>query len=369
MSSELARGLQALRIRHLAPLQRELAALWSWWVTQLLELLPPELRQRIEQRNCRLFVEEAPGAIKLRVGASLDSGALRRVGLDTSADRAIPDDLRVAETVALLPAGKVLRTSLQLPIAAEENLHEVLAFEMDRHTPFTAEQLYYDFVVKARDAGRRRLTVELVYSTRAVVEQFLEMLQGLGIRPDVITSRDAASRAALPVNLLPGDRRRTGSGSMRRLNTALAGLAAVLLIVAIALPPIQKAGLANALAPQVQAAAAEARQASQLRDEVAKLAEGGRVLASRKQSNLLVVELIDEVSRRLPDHTWLSRLDIAGNTLQLQGQSRAAAELIGIIEASPRLENVRFSSPVSQVSAAGVDQFHLTAEILWEKPQ
>lgn len=369
MSGALARRLQALQIRHLAPVQRELAAFWSWWAAQLLELLPPELRQRIEQRNCRLFVEEAPGALKLRVGPSLESGALRRVAVDAPADRAIPDDLRVAETIALLPVGKVLRTLLQLPIAAEENLHEVLAFEMDRHTPFTAEQLYYDCVVRARDAGRRRLSVELVYTTRAVVEQFLETLQGLGIRPDVITSRDAASRAALPVNLLPAERRRSGAGSMRRLNTALAGLAAVLLLVAIALPPIQKAGLVSALEPQVQEAAAEARQASQLRAEVARLADGGRVLASRKQSNLLVVELIDEVSRRLPDHTWLSRLDIAGNTLQLQGQSRAAAELIGIIEASPRLEKVRFSSPVSQVSATGVDQFHLTAEITWEKPQ
>jgi len=369
MSRELVRRLQALRIRHLAPLQRELADFLSWWATQLLALLPPELRQRIEQRNCRLFVEESAGAIKLRVGRSLESGALRRVAVDAPADGALTQDLHVAETIALLPADQVLRTALRLPLAAEENLNEVLAFEMDRHTPFTAAQLCYDFVVTGRDAERRQLDVDLVYSTRAEVERLLDALRRFGVTPDVITSRDPMSRSALPVNLLPAGRRRPAAGPVHRLNAALAGLAAVLLVVAIVLPPFQKAQLIGALEPQVRDAAAEARQASELRDEVAQLADGARVLASRKQSHLLVVELIEEVSRLLPDHTWLSRLDIAGNSLQLQGQSRAAAELIGLIEASPRLENVRFSSPVSQISAAGIDQFHLTAEIVWERPK
>lgn len=367
MSSELTRIFQALRIRHLAPLRRELAGFLSWWAAALLELLPAGLRQRVERRNCRLYVEEAAGAIKLRVGNSLESGSLRRVAVDAPADGTLTDDLGVAETVVLLGAGKVLTTSLQLPIAAEENLNEVLAFEMDRHTPFKAEQLYYDFIVTARDAERQRLHVDLVYSTRGVVEEYLDTLSRFGIRPDVITSRNAAGRGVLRVNLLPAERRKTVNGSLRRLNAALAGLAAVLLVVAIALPPIQKAGLISALEPQVQDAAAEAREASHLRDEVEKLAEGARLLASRKQSNLLVVELIEEVSRLLPDHTWLNRLEIAGNSLQLQGESRAAAELIGIIEASPLLENVRFSSPVSQVSASGIDKFHLTGEIIWDK--
>ena len=61
------------------------------------------------------------------------------------------------EVILCLPADKVLTRTLTLPLATEENLREVLAFQMDRQTPFTVEQVYYDYGVVAR--GRKTRTV------------------------------------------------------------------------------------------------------------------------------------------------------------------------------------------------------------------
>ena len=367
MNIEITRSIQTLRIRHVTPLRRKLTRFLTWWKEELLGLLPSEIRESMKRRNQTLFVEAGDGNLKLRVGNSLKTGVLRRVALDNSAGGDVTEDLQVVETVALLPAEKVLRTTLQLPLAAEENLREVIAFEMDRHTPFTADMVYYDFSVARRDTEKRALSVELAYTTRQAADKFLDALERFNIRPGVLSSRDTASGEPSAFNLLPTDFRKPRAAPIRRLNAVLGCGVALLLVVAMASPALQKAGVASTLDSQAQAAAATAMQATELRDDVAKLAEGAQILAVRRQEKRLVVELIDEISRRLPDHTWIDRLDIAGDSLQLQGRSRSAADLIGIVEASPLLANARFSSPVSQISTLGIDQFHLSAEIIWER--
>lgn len=367
MNIDITRSIQTLRIRHVAPLRRELVRFLTWWKEELLGLLPGEIRESIERRNQTLFVEAGDGNLKLRVGNSLKAGVLRRVALDNSSGGDVTEDLQVVETIALLPAEKVLRTTLQLPLAAEENLREVIAFEMDRHTPFTADMVYYDFSIARRDTDKRTLSVELAYTTRDTADRFLSALGRFNIRPGVLSSRDTASGEPSAFNLLPTDVRKPRAAPISRLNAALSSGVALLLVVAIASPAMQKAGVAHTLDAQVQDAAATAKHATELRDDVAKLAEGAQILAARRQEKRLVVELIDEISHQLPDHTWIDRLDIAGDSLKLQGRSRSAADLIRIVEASPLLANARFSSPVSQISTLGVDQFHLSADIIWER--
>ena len=77
----------------------------------------------------------------------------------------------------------------------------------------------------------------------------------------------------------------------------------------------------------------------------------------------MIVELIDEISRILPDHTWIARLDLSDDELQIQGQSSASSSLIGIIESSPWFENARFGSPVVQIAGTETDRFHITATV------
>jgi len=76
----------------------------------------------------------------------------------------------------------------------------------------------------------------------------------------------------------------------------------------------------------------------------------------------MTIALIDEMSRILPDDTWLTRVDIAGREIQVQGQSLSAAALIELLEKSPVFENVRFRSPVTQVPRTEAERFHLSAD-------
>ena len=65
-----------------------------------------------------------------------------------------------------LPAERVLQRTVDLPLAAAENLREVLGFEMDRHTPFKAEDVAFDYHIVSTDRQTKRLLVDLTVAPR-----------------------------------------------------------------------------------------------------------------------------------------------------------------------------------------------------------
>ena len=364
MNVDIRRSLHPLRIRYAAPALGRVREFWAWWSGEIFAMLPENLRDAIAQRRQKLFIETNGKTLKLSLGSWGSRQEAGQAPLTASADapERLPRDAQ--QTIVLMPEGKVLTRPLVLPLAAEENLREVLGFEMDQHTPFQVDKVYYDFVVTGRDAERQELLVDLVYSPRSEVDPLLEAVAGHDLDVDIVTSRDRDGSNLRSINLLPQELRKRRRVSPRRINVALAALCVLLLLVAIAVPVAQKNEALVLLEEQVQAAATEAREGNQVRKGLENMAEASRFLFEKKREDLLAVQLIEEVSTILPDHTWLARLDISATEMQMQGQSTASSSLIAIIEASPLFENANFRSPVVQVQGTDSDRFHLSADIV-----
>jgi len=340
---------------------------FDWWWKELAGLLPEGLRGTVLSRGRRLVlsVEGTELVAREGVGPELEQIArhdLASVGMEPGggAERS-----RAAEVVYCLPVSEVLVRRMDLPLAAQENLREVLAFEMDRQTPFSVGQVYYDFRVLGRDRRHNRLDVKLVVAPRQTVDQELARLDRLGYRPDVVSVASDDDQCVGVVNLLPPERRsnRRGPG---RLNLALGALVAVLLVAVLGLPLIQKQKAIAALHPQLDAARKEAEAARALRDTTDTLEAQARFLIEKKRASLLVLHVLNEVTRILPDDTWVQRLELRGDELQIFGESKGAALLIPLLESSPLLENVRFRSPVTQVPRGEGERFHVSAVVLRE---
>ena len=363
MNVSVQRSLQPLRIRYADPLIGRLRSFWRWWSGELIELLPDNLQKVIAQRQQKLYVEVDNDKFLLSLGNRGAQREVMRLALDAAdaKDENIPRD--VQQTILLLPEDQVLARRITLPAVAEENLREVLGFEMDLHTPFEASEVYYDYTVVGRDSERQQVTVDLVYAPRAAMDALLEGASNLGMKTDVVTCRRRDNANLQPVNLLPQDKRRTRRLDVKSVNLGLTALLAVLLIAAFTIPIVQKNRAIAAVEAQVQAAATEARQGAELRQDLEKMAEASQFLVEKKASDVMVVEVIDEISRILPDHTWIARLDLSETELQIQGQSAASSSLIKIIESSPWFENVRFASPVVQIAGTDNDRIHIIATV------
>lgn len=348
--------------------RRRLREFWSWWSGELLGMLPGRLRELVGSGRQYLFLEIRGSDLAVcRGGWAEADGKEQRIYPMTGG---IPPTLSsgVSQVVLVLPGGKVLAKTINLPLAAEENLREVLAFEMDRLTPFTADQVYYDHTVPARDTKKHTLTVDLVVAPRQALDEPFAALTGIGLHPDIVTALGGDARP-LPVNLLHAHARRRRPLSARRLNLLLGGLVLVLLATAVVLPLLYKSHMISVLEPLLNTASARAAAAQRLDEEIDHLLAKSRFLVEKKRTTPMLLHTLNELTRTLPDDTWLERLEVNGSDIQLIGVSESAAALIPLLESSPYFRNVRFRSPVTRAPLDNEERFHISTEIEQETGQ
>ena len=85
-------------------------------------------------------------------------------------------------------------------------------------------------------------------------------------------------------------------------------------------------------------------------------------IQSLENSSVRPLPLLRELTELLPNDAWLTLLSADTKGVELTGQASAAAVLIPLLENSPRLERVEFSSPVTR--GRDKEQFRIRAS--WE---
>jgi general secretion pathway protein L len=271
---------------------------------------------------------------------------------------------RGVEVVLRLPSAHVLRRRIELPLAAAENLREVLGFEMDRLTPFKAEDVAYDFRVAATDREAQRMSVELAVAPRAVIDEAVRVVNAVGLAPDRVAAapRDSGDEDAPSFNLLAPEAT-SGRRLLPRLNGVLA-LAVCVLLAALALWPLQRK---EAQLADLEARLAETRAAAaaseELRRRIDAALKRNSFLAERRQATPLAVAVLADLTQRLADDTWLVQLHVGGGEASLSGYAPSAAALIPALEASALLDSVRFDAPVMPDPRVGRERFNLSARI------
>ena len=88
---------------------------------------------------------------------------------------------------------ELLLNRLVLPMAARENLDQVLEYEIERVIPLPRDEIFYDYQVRESGQGENgRLAVLVVSVPRRVVSQYVDALERAGIRPKSVVVAAAA---------------------------------------------------------------------------------------------------------------------------------------------------------------------------------
>jgi general secretion pathway protein L len=353
-------------------LMTSIARFFGWWSSELAGLIPTRLRQAARRvRRCLILrLTETEIQICCRRGAersdlgtlslrSEDEAALR--SSFQQAVRSVP--LRSTEIVMELPPAQILRRRIELPLAALENLREVVGFEIDRYTPFRADEVAYDARVASVDSQAQRARVELLVAPRSLLEGAMDLATRLGLVPDRISVAEGAAEGPMPINLLPPVDSSAKSGLMAKLSVGLAAIALGLVAIAAWLPLERKHQELAFYEERLGKARAAAAEATALRDRMMQSLARSRFLVERRKATPLVVSLLKEATDRLNDQTWVVKLHLAGQEVTLSGYSTAASPLIANLEESDLFEAVRFGSPVTTDSRIGRERFNLIAKV------
>jgi general secretion pathway protein L len=118
------------------------------------------------------------------------------------------------------------------------------------------------------------------------------------------------------------------------------------------------------VASSIDAALAEARQGAQNgRDGVDPV---GRLLAMK--ADVSVLEVWDELSRILPDHTFLTESRMADGRVTLSGFSADAARLVRIIDQSPLFSGAALTAAITPDATERKDRFSISFKVKGVRP-
>ncbi len=336
-----------------------------WWRRSLLAWLPERWQWALGWSRSRLLLQHDGDRLVLQRDTGTRCDAVLELPwpqTPQALEQRLDARLRTLPRHWLLPPGAALRRPLRLPAAAATRLRDVVRFEIDRQTPFEPAQVSYD----VRELGileDGQLQVELVVMPRLALEQWAGQV---GPWAQGLAGVDVADADGQPlgVNLLPAEQRQTTRDPMRRWNLILAAAALVLLALAGQQILANRQAAADALRAQVDAAARQARTVAAQRQQLQNLVDGAAFLEQQRGAHASTVELWNELTRLLPDGTYLEKLSVEGNTLQLIGLSREAAQLVPLLQDSPLWRKVNLTGVLqADGGASGRDRFTLTAEL------
>lgn len=333
-----------------------------WWGEGLYNGLPNAARKLFRTELPRLILhmqdEHLVDALWLQDGKQQERGTFSLQDGSTQLSDLLPDHARGKpyQVELCLGKGQVLSLQHYFPEAVRENLQQVLGYQLDRLTPFTADSALFDARVAQHDKGRKEILADIYVVPKHRVERFSRQLEGLGVEGVQVVS---VAGAHPDINLAARlDSRQAQSWSRVPLYFFLGALVLSLLV------PL---GYQYRRVSQIETALTDVRKSSAdqlaIRDKLVEAEDALKFIEAKRKTSPVALDVVEKLSAAIPEHTWLERLGIQGGKLEIRGESGKALTLIDTLEEAAEFSDVRFKSPVTRNKDNGRDRFHIEATL------
>ena len=290
----------------------------AWWWPSLLAWLPGDIaRSNGDPERLRFF--------------HFDGAALRE------ATSGIENRM---EAIVVLSRRMALVRHLRMPASSMPHLRNALRAEIERQTPFDPEAVFFDAITIPPVKDGPFFEIVLAVAQKHLVEAAMHAASGLPIH---VVAVDVAGTDDVPLgaNLLPGHLRRVSRARWQRWNVAL------ILICLLA-----SFGISTSLLHARQQAVADLETRFQpLREQAMETLRRQRMLTevdallSRGMRNerTSALELLNEISKRLPADSHLLQLRLAENAISIRGQTANLGAALTELGRSPLWEVPRLT--------------------------
>jgi general secretion pathway protein L len=352
---------------------------YRWWLRELAQAMAPK---RPGGSTWRTLLKGTPEGLEISTrsgktvqvvgtlnpdASPVQIDALKRLVAKSGAQKSGGVRLRLAP-------GEIIERTIQIPQAASDVIEPVLLNQLERIVPWSQDETRYGYRIAGKnERSPDQLDIQVVATTRSMVENALGRADSLGLKPDVVDfASDADGASAIEVmSLAPDPAKRLA----QTLHTVfLVGLVVVVLVSGFGLYHMWvRQTQSDELEAQIAAATARVVKVRQLNDANKQLRDQRERLVRRKQEEPAVMVLIEALARALPDSAYLTELEIHGRDTRIAGKSDDPTALITMLESTPQFEDVHFSAATTRDEGATVGSFSIIGQAkagtrLEEKP-
>ncbi len=293
--------------------------------------------------------------------------AARALELDASADdkgladqilQAAPD-FSLSRLTVLLPKTTVLCRRIEMPVMADGDLRSAVELQIDRLSPFRADAVRFGVRVVDRDRVEGKTTVDVAIAPLALVEAVEQRLRAMSLTPTAVDV-DGGNGARMGFDLRAPKLAGTPRKALLINLGFVCGAALAWYVAGVSLDAARGREIEGWQARIAELRPLAQRSAS-LRQQLEAMTQPFAMARAHRPG--LTLEIVDALTKLLPDSARLTELRLTGDAIELTGFASDAPGLIAKVEASKLFKEVKFRSPVMRRPELNKDRFELSMRL------
>lgn len=349
----------------MSPIIEHINRFFAWWSKGLYKGLPDSLHKWVQPSQSKLILVVNPNdtvdAVWQQNGKQQERGQFslqneKDIELNDLVPRKFHNKKYLIELQ--LPKKQVLFLQKQFPESVKENLSQAIRYQIDRLTPFSSDNVYFDTAISQYNKKQKNIVADIFVTPRELTEKILAKLNVFGINHvDTISVANTDQTLNLTADGTPALNKQN-KVSRKPLYFMLAVLALSLL-----LPVAYKERRIEQLDSAISDLRKGAAEQLAIRDSLFEAEEALQFLKKKRATSPMALDIVETLAKEIPKNTWLERLELHNNILEIRGESEKALSLIDLLEESSSFSNVRFNSPVALNKKNNRDKFHIQATV------
>ena len=335
-----------------------------WWIGELWSALPERVRALTERRRPAIvlsldgdlasLIESGSRGQTVQVSDPLPLPNAVELAARMSSDRGEEVELR-------LPFRSAYSRRIELPNVGQAEIARILSLDLERSTPFVTAQIYSAFVAKPKPGQPEKLDVEQFVVRKAQIDGVFSAMADAGGEIAWIGLWNRERSAALPVDFSVRTAHRPATQWL------VPALAASLLVIAGMVLANRYDQALQQVASQVTAQREAAGTVQRSIDKSRKLLDQEASLHRLVDSRVQPLAVLEQLSRVLPDTTYVTEVRIEGEMVEMNGVGKMAAGLPQILEKSGAFTDANLTSPLTIDSRDDRERFSLKARYREQK--
>lgn len=350
-------------------------AFMSWWTGELKTLVPDEYRSNLFPDSMAVYVSNVEGEdgvvnIWQQDGSSLNAMLFEQSDAVEGKEwwhqlNHYLGSTEVDTTVTcLLDANNVLTREVAMPVAVMSDLDSVLTFELDKYIPFKAEDVEFAYRKGEVVEGSEKFPITLTTVRKPMLNELIRSFEAKGLQLSQIDVNvgTAEEPKVLGVNLLPKDLRKQKDWTKIKWNLGLLAVVVFLSWFVMYSSLDNKRIKIETLEAQVSELRKDARRAKLIETELNESIKAANFLGNLKKETPSRLLMFSELTRKIPTNTFLTRIMIDEERLEVVGQSDNANALVPILNQSELWYEPQIVGNVTQDARTGKEKFTIRSE-------